>query len=76
MLQPQDCCILEDSAQQVTINVGGHLYTASLRTLRAQPDSHLSTVFAGNWRMQRNAQGEIFIDRDGEVCPLGVPSWI
>ncbi|KAK9834583.1 hypothetical protein WJX74_005188 [Apatococcus lobatus] len=24
--------------------------------------------------MQRNAQGEVFVDRDGEVCSLGLPS--
>ena len=68
--QPGDLCILEDAAQQVSVNVGGQLQTVSLQTLRSWPESNLSKTFGGNWRMQRNAQGEVFIDRNGKVWGL------
>ena len=71
--QPGNLCIIEDAAQQVSVNVGGHLYTISLQTLRARPDSNLSKVFCGSWKMQRNDQGQVFVDRDGEVCGAQLP---
>ncbi|KAK9865072.1 hypothetical protein WJX84_008962 [Apatococcus fuscideae] len=63
----KDRCILDDGTQQVSLNVAGHRYTASLRTLRAEPDSHLANAFAGNWRLSRTAAGEVFLDRNGEA---------
>lgn len=75
--QPSDPCILEDAAKQVSVNVGGQLYTLSLQTLRAWPDSKLSKAFGGDWRMRRNNQGEVFIDRNGKVwaIQLAVQPW-
>ena len=54
--------------QQVHLNVGGHLHTTSLATLKAVASSGLADTFAGSWKLRRTGSGEVFIDRDGEVC--------
>ncbi|XP_068601702.1 BTB/POZ domain-containing protein KCTD14 [Brachionichthys hirsutus] len=49
----------------VHLNVGGHLFTTSLGTLRRHPGSALSRMFGGQTQLPRDAQGRHFIDRDG-----------
>uniref|UniRef100_A0A665T2B4 Potassium channel tetramerization domain containing 14 n=1 Tax=Echeneis naucrates TaxID=173247 RepID=A0A665T2B4_ECHNA len=49
----------------VQLNVGGHLFSTSLNTLRKHPDSHLAELFVGKPRLHTDAQGHLFIDRDG-----------
>lgn len=66
-------CMLEEAAHQVSLNVAGHRYMSSLKTLRAYPQSKLAKVFEGQWRSQRNSEREVFIDRDGEVCGVTSP---
>ncbi|KAK9859310.1 hypothetical protein WJX84_007893 [Apatococcus fuscideae] len=53
--------------QQVHLNVGGHLHTTSLATLKAVASSGLADTFAGSWKLRRTGSGEVFIDRDGEA---------
>ncbi|XP_070827092.1 BTB/POZ domain-containing protein KCTD14 [Chaetodon trifascialis] len=49
----------------VQLNVGGHLFTACLSTLRKYPDSKLTELFSGQPKLCADAQGRCFIDRDG-----------
>jgi hypothetical protein len=53
-------------AQIVNLNVGGALFTTTLATLRSQPGSTLSAMFAGDHSgLQQDVTGNYFIDRDG-----------
>lgn len=49
----------------VQLNVGGHLYTTSLSTLRKYPDSKLAELFSGQAKLPRDGEGRVFIDHDG-----------
>lgn len=49
----------------VQLNVGGHLYSTSLSTLRKHPDSKLAELFIGQPKLHTDPQGRYFIDRDG-----------
>ncbi|XP_006810224.2 BTB/POZ domain-containing protein KCTD14-like, partial [Neolamprologus brichardi] len=49
----------------VQLNVGGHLYTTTLSTLRKHPDSKLAEIFSGPPKLRADTQGRYFIDRDG-----------
>lgn len=50
----------------VTMNIGGCIFSTSLQTLRQDPDSMLARMFSGHeLSLTRDAQGNIFIDRDG-----------
>nr|XP_046244258.1 BTB/POZ domain-containing protein KCTD14 [Scatophagus argus] len=52
-------------APVVQLNVGGHLFSTSLSTLRKHPDSKLAELFGGQSKLHADAQGRFFIDRDG-----------
>lgn len=52
-------------SQVVQLNVGGHLYTTSRSTLRKYPDSRLAELFSGPSKLPTDAEGRVFIDRDG-----------
>ncbi|XP_034723858.1 BTB/POZ domain-containing protein KCTD14 [Etheostoma cragini] len=49
----------------VQLNVGGHLFSTSLSTLRKHPDSLLAELFSRQPALRSDAQGRHFIDRDG-----------
>lgn len=49
----------------VQLNVGGHLYTTTLSTLRKHSDSKLAELFSGPPKLRADTQGRYFIDRDG-----------
>lgn len=49
----------------VQLNVGGHLFSTSLSTLRKHPDSKLAEMFTGQPKLRTDTQGRCFIDRDG-----------
>lgn len=51
----------------VKLNVGGVRYTTSLSTLIAVPDSFFASLFSGDWQSAKTADGDVFVDRDGEV---------
>uniref|UniRef100_A0A7N8XUK7 Potassium channel tetramerization domain containing 14 n=1 Tax=Mastacembelus armatus TaxID=205130 RepID=A0A7N8XUK7_9TELE len=49
----------------VQLNVGGHLFSTSLSTLRKHPDSKLADLFSGQPKLRTDSHGRYFIDRDG-----------
>ncbi|KAM6933148.1 BTB/POZ domain-containing protein KCTD14 [Xenentodon cancila] len=49
----------------VQLNVGGHLFSTTLSTLRKHPDSRLAELFSGQPKLTPDAHGRHFIDRDG-----------
>ncbi|CAJ1066324.1 BTB/POZ domain-containing protein KCTD14 [Xyrichtys novacula] len=49
----------------VQLNVGGHLFTTSLSTLKKHPDSRLAEMFSKQPKEHMDAQGRYFIDRNG-----------
>lgn len=63
---------LRDSAVKcaqglVKLNIGGVKYTTSLTTLTIIPDTYFTSVFSGDWELTKTTEGEVFVDRDGEV---------
>jgi hypothetical protein len=49
----------------VKLNVGGVAYQTTLTTLTSHPDSMLSAMFSGRYKLPKDEKGRIFIDRDG-----------
>ncbi|XP_072247767.1 BTB/POZ domain-containing protein KCTD14 [Leuresthes tenuis] len=49
----------------VQLNVGGHLFSTTLSTLRKHPESKLAELFGAHPKLRTDAQGRYFIDRDG-----------
>ena len=57
----------QSNVLSVKLNVGGVKYTTSLSTLTAVPDSFFASLFSGDWQSVTTAEGDVFVDRDGEV---------
>ncbi|XP_076450123.1 potassium channel regulatory protein-like [Babylonia areolata] len=55
------------SNMTVTLNVGGVLYTTTSFTLQKYPESMLGAMMSGKLSTTRDAQGNLFIDRDGNI---------
>ncbi|XP_008284130.1 BTB/POZ domain-containing protein KCTD14 [Stegastes partitus] len=53
------------SSAVVQLNVGGHLFSTTLSTLRRHPDSKLAELLNGQNKTRSDAQGTFFIDRNG-----------
>ena len=51
----------------INLNVGGKFYTTSISTLTKYPDSMLGRMFGGDLPSAKDAQGNVVIDRDGEL---------
>lgn len=49
----------------VCLNVGGQLFATSAQTLKRDPDSMLGRMFCSHMGLTTDANGNIFIDRDG-----------
>lgn len=49
----------------VQLNVGGHLFSTALSTLRKHPDSRLAELFSSPPKLRSDPLGRYFIDRDG-----------
>jgi len=54
------------SARQVKLDVGGFKFSTTLTTLTADPNSMLAAMFSGRFQVEKNEEGCIFIDRDGQ----------
>jgi len=54
------------SSKQIKLDVGGHHFSTSLTTLTADPDSMLAAMFSGRFMLEKNDEGCVFIDRDGQ----------
>ena len=50
----------------VNLNVGGRLFTTSVRTLTKDPNSMLAAMFSGGFDVERSSDGTFIIDRDGK----------
>ena len=48
----------------VRLNVGGQIYCTTLSTLRSE-ETMLSAMFSGRFDVRKDADGAVFIDRDG-----------
>ena len=49
----------------IELNVGGHRFTTSLRTLTKDANSMLAAMFSGRYEIERCKDGAFFINRDG-----------
>ena len=49
----------------IELNVGGHRFTTSLRTLTKDTNSMLAAMFSGRYEIERCKDGAFFINRDG-----------
>ena len=49
----------------IELNVGGHRFTTSLRTLTKDTNSMLAAMFSGRYEIERYKDGAFFINRDG-----------
>jgi hypothetical protein len=50
----------------IKLDVGGHTFTTSLPTLTSVHDTYLAALFSGRHPVAPNADGAIFIDRNGD----------
>ena len=50
----------------IKLDVGGHKFTTSLPTLTSVHDTYLAALFSGRHPVAPNADGAIFIDRNGD----------
>lgn len=57
----------ETTASLIKLNVGGTKYTTSMATLTAVTGAYFNSLFSGDWQQVLTAEGEVFLDRDGEV---------
>ncbi|KAG5837066.1 BTB/POZ domain-containing protein KCTD14 [Anguilla rostrata] len=64
-LGKQSNAIFHLNSPIVQLNIGGHVYCTSLSTLRKCPNSKLADMFTGQPKLQTDAGGRFFIDRDG-----------
>ncbi|OWF43329.1 BTB/POZ domain-containing protein KCTD7-like [Mizuhopecten yessoensis] len=49
----------------INLNVGGRIFATRLSTLRKYPESMLAVMFSGRHRVDKDLDGNYFIDRDG-----------
>jgi hypothetical protein len=51
---------------RVELNIGGHRFVTSVQTLRRVPHTFFDAYFSGRYAQDVCADGNIFVDRDGE----------
>jgi len=63
--------------RRVKLDVGGHLFSTTLDTLTAFPDSMLGVMFGMDsaWVCQHEEDGSVFIDREGQLFHW-ILSWL
>lgn len=52
-------------SQVVQLNIGGHVFSTTLATIRKFPDSTLADLVNGSSKSRMDSEGRYFIDRDG-----------
>lgn len=62
----QPCNVQLKSSKQIKLDVGGFKFATTLTTLTADPDSMLAAMFSGRFMVEKNEDGCVFIDRDGQ----------
>jgi hypothetical protein len=55
------------AGSRVKLDVGGVHFTTSVTTLMTEPDSMLAAMFSGRHQLEKDDDGRVFIDRDGEL---------
>lgn len=58
--------ILHDKDEIVNLNIGGVIYTTKLSTLIGEKFSYFSKIFSNKDKIEKDKNGNYFIDRDGE----------
>ncbi|KAG7480232.1 BTB/POZ domain-containing protein KCTD14 [Solea senegalensis] len=61
----KQCAAAAPHSAVVQLNVGGHLFSTSLSTLRKHPNSKLAELFSRERKLHTDPQGRYFIDRNG-----------
>ncbi|VDI66362.1 Hypothetical predicted protein [Mytilus galloprovincialis] len=59
------CLFLLQFPHIINLNVGGFIFTTRLATIRKYPDNMLGAMFSGRYPIQKDKDGNYFIDRDG-----------
>jgi BTB/POZ domain/Pentapeptide repeats (8 copies) len=54
------------SSKQIKLDVGGYKFSTTLTTLTSDPDCMLAAMFSGRFPVEKNEDGCVFIDRDGQ----------
>jgi len=52
------------SSGRIKLDVGGTVFSTSLGALTSQKGSYFDSMFSGRWKVKREEDGSIFIDRD------------
>lgn len=67
--------LLRTSVNVIELDVGGARFKTSMSTLTSVPDSMLGAMFSGRFELNRQADGSVFIDRDGRLF-VHVLNWL
>ena len=60
-----DVHAMQDS--MIKLDIGGHVFTTSIHTLRSVPGSMLSGMFSGRFELKKTEEQCVFIDRNGAL---------
>ncbi|CAG9765184.1 unnamed protein product [Ceutorhynchus assimilis] len=56
---------MSEFSSVIDLNVGGVIYTTTLKTLISHPNSKLYGIFTGAEPVEKDSKGRFFLDRDG-----------
>lgn len=65
-----------ESGSIVKLNVGGVRLMTTKTTLTAVPGSLLGAMFSGRFPLPKDDEGNVFIDRDGEIFRYVILPWL
>jgi len=54
------------TTRRVKLDVGGVFFTTSLHTLTRSKGSMLESMFGGRWKLEKDENDRVFIDRNGK----------
>lgn len=60
------CNVQLKSSKQIKLDVGGYKFSTTLTTLTSDTDCMLAAMFSGRFIVEKNEDGCVFIDRDGQ----------
>ncbi|XP_051580308.1 BTB/POZ domain-containing protein KCTD14 [Myxocyprinus asiaticus] len=61
----QSTAPVQSKSQVVQLNIGGHVFSTTLGTIRKFPNSTLADLFNGSSKLRMDSEGRYFIDRNG-----------
>jgi hypothetical protein len=62
--------VVKINNEVIVLNIGGVLYTTNLSTIKQNiggKGNFFTTLFNGSFELQRDKDGNIFIDRNGKI---------